>query len=525
MAEARLSRTESAYRHLARDVLRGRWSPGETVSTYALAAELGMSRTPVAQAFKRLEAEGLVEVIPQVGSRIVGPNPGPVDELFALRAALEGAAAAAAARKISDAQLDELEVTLERLERAAAVGDGLAYVELYEQFRARIVAAAAIPQLAEAARSIWTPLRHRLADPPLPVGGLAESARELREIYAALRRRASARARTATEGHVKRAASRFLVPLRAAQGGGLRHQALLYSGDAEFLASTVPFIEQGLELDERVLAVTTPANRELLTHALGRRVQAVEFRDSDDWYELPSHTLLSYERYIQFSDRPRARIVGEVAWKDTSGAELAEWTRYEAILNVAFALEPVSIMCPYDIRRLPPTVVADAHRTHPEIARDGRSSPSTKFADVGRLTLELDHTELSAPGVPVTTQAITADLRDARDFILEHARRAGVSGKTLQDAFLAVQEAAASVVFHGPGHGTISAWVEDGELIYEVSDTGSGSSDPLAGQLVVDPILLSEPRGLWLPRLLCDLVEARSHNGGLVVRLHIAAPG
>jgi DNA-binding GntR family transcriptional regulator len=525
MAEGRMSRTEHAYRFLTREVLRGRWDAGATVSTYALAEELGISRTPVAEALRRLEGEGLVEIIPQVGTRIVQPDPGPVKDLFALRAALEGVATAAAARNITDAQLSELELTLGRLERSAAIGDRTAYEELYHDFHMRLIAAAGIPQLLDAARSIWTPLRYRLAGLPLGNEQLTESVREQRELYAAVKQRSAERARAAAERHVRSAAARFLVPLGAAGGiGGLVHQALIYGDEDEFLASTVPFIVEGLEADERVLAVTTPANREVLMRTLGRRAQDVEFRDSDEWYELPAHTLLSYQRYIQYSDRNRVRVIGEVAWKDNTPESMAEWTRYEAILNVAFALNAVSIMCPYDARRLPSAVVANARRTHPRISNGATSSLSESFTDVAVLTRELDKASLAPPRGSVAMHSITPDLRDTRGFILEQARGAGVAGKSLQDAFLAVQEVAASVIFHGPGLGTMSAWVENGELIYEIRDDGRDSSDPLAGQLVLAPILMSEPRGLWLARLLCDLVEARSHNGGLTVRLHIATP-
>jgi DNA-binding GntR family transcriptional regulator len=524
MAEGRLSRTEHAYRFLTREVLRGRWGAGETLSTYALAAELGISRTPVAEALRRLEGEGLVEIIPQVGTRIVQPNPGPVEDLFALREALEGVATAAAARNITDAQLSDLDGTLRQLERSAAIGDRRAYEELYHEFHMRLIQAAGIPRLVEAARSIWTPLRYRLAAVPLADEQLAESVREQRALYAAVEQRSAERARAAAERHVRNAAARFLVPMGAGRNGGLVHQALIYAGDDEFLASTLPFIVEGLEADERVLAVTTPANREILIRTLGRRAEEVEFRDSDEWYELPAHTLLSYQRYIQYADRNRVRVIGEVAWKENTPEAMAEWTRYEAILNVAFALNPVSIMCPYDARRLPGAIVADARRTHPSISSGAGSFLSEHYTDVAVLTRELDGASLAPPRAPVVKHAITPDLRDTRGFILDQARRAGVTGKSLQDAFLAVQEVAASVIFHGPGLATMSAWIEHGELIYEIRDEGSDSSDPLSGQLVLGPILMSEPRGLWLARLLCDLVEARSHNGGLTVRLHIATP-
>ena len=126
MAERRINRTERAYRHLASEIVRGRWQAGETLSTYALAEELGSSRTPVLEALKRLEQEGLVEIIPQVGCRVLRPGSSSVEELFTLRGALEGVAAAAAARRIDHGELHALEALLQQLEAAADRGDPIA---------------------------------------------------------------------------------------------------------------------------------------------------------------------------------------------------------------------------------------------------------------------------------------------------------------------------------------------------------------------------------------------------------------
>jgi anti-sigma regulatory factor (Ser/Thr protein kinase) len=201
---------------------------------------------------------------------------------------------------------------------------------------------------------------------------------------------------------------------------------------------------------------------------------------------------------------------------------MSEWTRYEAILNVAFAEEPATFLCPYDARRLPTGVIADARRTHPELCSGAEVAASRDFVDVSRFVRELDGEAFAEPTGPATECRIAGDLRPAREFIFERARAAGVSGKALPDAFLAVQEVAANVVAHGPGHGTIRSWVDRRELIYEVHDDGNRIGDPLVGQLASEPALASEPRGLWMARLLSDLVEVRAGDRGLVVRLHVS---
>ena len=106
--------------------------------------------------------------------------------------------------------------------------------------------------------------------------------------------------------------------------------------------------------------VTTSRNAELPARAVGRQVDGVEFRDANDWYLLPSHTLLSYERYVEQTTSRRVRIVGEVAWNGESGIPMTEWSRYEAALNVAFAVQPATIFCPYDMRELPEEILTEA---------------------------------------------------------------------------------------------------------------------------------------------------------------------
>jgi DNA-binding GntR family transcriptional regulator/anti-sigma regulatory factor (Ser/Thr protein kinase) len=521
VAEPRISRTEWAYRHLMEEIVRGRWEPGETLSTYALADELRVSRTPVLEALKRLETEGLVEIIPQVGCRVVGATAVAMEELFALRAAVEGLAAEAAARRIGPDEVSELEALLHRLQGAYERDDHAARDELNVRFHLRVAEISAMPHLVQAARSVWSALRYQLARLPVSPEHPHENGPEHREIHEALRRRAPKRARAAAERHVALSGARRLSAL--GPGGGLSHGALLYGAEDDYLAVAAPFVEQGLDSDERVLAVTTRRNFDLLSGVLRGRAAEVEFRDSGDWYQNPSHTLLAYERYVQYADRDRVRILAEPVWGGLSSAAMTEWTRFESILNVEFALAPAAFLCPYDARALPDAIVAGARRTHPELHSAGEVSRSAEFTDVRTLSGELDRVALDEPEGPVSEHPVTHDLRGVREFAIEQAHRAGLAPKRLLDALLSVQELAGNVVAHGPGTGTVRSWTSSGELIYEVCDDGPGLADPLTGHLALDPGLRGEPRGLWIARLLCDLVEVRSGGGGLVVRVHVAA--
>lgn len=100
-----------AYATLRRAIIEGRYRPGRRMREIELSEHLGISRTPTRQALSRLELEGLLAVEPRVGLVVAQLDDSAVVELYEMRAALEGSAAAMAARHASlrdIAQLQEL---------------------------------------------------------------------------------------------------------------------------------------------------------------------------------------------------------------------------------------------------------------------------------------------------------------------------------------------------------------------------------------------------------------------------------
>jgi transcriptional regulator with XRE-family HTH domain len=151
----------------------------------------------------------------------------------------------------------------------------------------------------------------------------------------------------------------------------LQHQALVYRSDEEFLSAVIPFLSGGIERSETALLVASQANLKLVRDALGGHAQPVEYADASSWYTSPLEALRRYRAYLDERIAAGAtwvRIVGEPGWAGRSNAEIQAWTRYESIVNLSFAPAPATIICPYDARALPPSIVADAHRTHPNLA-------------------------------------------------------------------------------------------------------------------------------------------------------------
>lgn len=100
---------DGAYEALRARIVDGKILPGERLREAALASELGLSRTPVREALRRLESAGLVEHRPHRGVVVRQLDHNAVTELYLMREVLEATAAGLAARHASDAEIATLE--------------------------------------------------------------------------------------------------------------------------------------------------------------------------------------------------------------------------------------------------------------------------------------------------------------------------------------------------------------------------------------------------------------------------------
>lgn len=100
---------EVVFESLREAIIQGALKPGERLMELQLAEELGVSRTPVREAIRKLELEGFVVMIPRKGAYVAGITYKDVTEVFEVRAALESLAAGLAAERITEEELDQLE--------------------------------------------------------------------------------------------------------------------------------------------------------------------------------------------------------------------------------------------------------------------------------------------------------------------------------------------------------------------------------------------------------------------------------
>ena len=100
------------YESIREDILNGRYPQNTELKEAAIGTELGVSRTPVREALRQLELEGLVNIIPNRGAYVNRFTAKDVQDIYALRSMLEGLCARWATECITKEQLDDLEETL-----------------------------------------------------------------------------------------------------------------------------------------------------------------------------------------------------------------------------------------------------------------------------------------------------------------------------------------------------------------------------------------------------------------------------
>ncbi|GAA2356026.1 sensor histidine kinase [Nonomuraea africana] len=299
------------------------------------------------------------------------------------------------------------------------------------------------------------------------------------------------------------------------------HPALFYENDAEYLSGTVPFIRGGLEAGEPV-AVSVPApNLDLIRRELGDHAARVRLLDMTVVGRNPGRIIPGVLR--DFADRfpdQHVRIIGEPIWEGRSETEYPACAQHEALINLAFTGRRVTILCPYDVKRLEPFVLDDAALTHPIIQDSSGERRSPVYAP--SLIIDGYNQPLAEPRTAVSLLFDHRNLAEVRHLANEWALAAGLTGTRLDDVQLTVSELGANSLDHGGGAGTLRLWHEEGRLVCEVSDTGH-ITDPLVGRSPVDPRTAGS-RGLLIVNLLSDLVRIHTSEGSTVVRAYFDPP-
>jgi len=212
LSTGQLSTGQHAYRRLLDAIRSGDFPPGMRLLETDLAARLGISRTPIREAIRQLEADGLVTHLPRLGATIRSLSYAEVIELYEMRAVLEGTAARLAARSASDIELAELTALNDDLTAAQA---GAPAQELNRQFHRTLIDAAKNRFLIKAMSALQKTL---LILGPTTLTDAARAQAAVAEhglVLAALQTRDGAAAEAHMRAHVEAALSTRIRTMRS----------------------------------------------------------------------------------------------------------------------------------------------------------------------------------------------------------------------------------------------------------------------------------------------------------------------
>ncbi len=153
---ARVSQTERAYEQIKRRILENDMAAGFQVLEQQLAQMLDMSRTPVREALIRLAEEGMVEVRPRHGMRVLPVSADDMREIYEILTSLESTAAElVAARGVSDAELAELKRAVAEMDAALERDDLRHWAQADEKFHMLLVKYSGNARLLSLVNSFW----------------------------------------------------------------------------------------------------------------------------------------------------------------------------------------------------------------------------------------------------------------------------------------------------------------------------------------------------------------------------------
>jgi DNA-binding GntR family transcriptional regulator len=208
------SKSQAVYDLLRQRILDFHYEPGQALSIDGLARELGISKIPIREAIKQLEAERLVETVLHVGARVAPISVAQAEQIYPIRHALCDLGVRLAVPRLDDATLDFLDGLQEQMEAATRLRDTATVDRLNRQFHLRIVEAAGNPELYQLYRDLMHRCSRFRAGVTLGHHRAVQVMAEHRAILAALRARDVEAAVTASNDHDHRASDEIIALMR-----------------------------------------------------------------------------------------------------------------------------------------------------------------------------------------------------------------------------------------------------------------------------------------------------------------------
>lgn len=217
LVTAPISRKDAVLRLLRNAIIDGRLPAGKRLDQNELASTLGVSRMPVREALKQLEAEKLVVVFPYRGVEVASLDPATILEMFEIRIALERLAVGKAVQCLTPADFRSMRKTLKMMDRNLDRPDRSAlWMQLNHRFHATINSSPGWPHLVETIDQYRGNVE-RYVRIYLSAGGLIRSQQEHWELLAACEARDGHAAQAVIEKHLRNTATALIDAIESSK--------------------------------------------------------------------------------------------------------------------------------------------------------------------------------------------------------------------------------------------------------------------------------------------------------------------
>lgn len=201
------SLTSLIFEQIREDILNGRYATGDKLVEIKLAEELGVSRTPVREALKQLELDGLVENIPNRGVVVNGISKNDIDDILTMRLCIEGLVGQWAAERISEEEVKILEEIYDLMEFYTYKSDVDKIFELNTKFHETLYHATKSRYLESVLKDFQLFIRPARNNSLKTEGRMSDALKEHEEILNGLKNNDPEQTRIALTYHIQRSNS------------------------------------------------------------------------------------------------------------------------------------------------------------------------------------------------------------------------------------------------------------------------------------------------------------------------------
>jgi DNA-binding GntR family transcriptional regulator len=195
------TKAEFVYQSLMDAIIGNKLTPGTRLIVKDIAEQFSVSDIPVREALKMLEATGLIETKPHAGSVVATPSPEWIEEVFVMRAALEGMAIRMAIPFMQQSDIDEIIALEVAMKKVAQQGDSVEYARLNRRFHQAVIGKAPYPNLLSMISDLLLKSQYGRAIFGLKPTTVKSSDQEHDQLIEAIKIRDASRAEAITRDH------------------------------------------------------------------------------------------------------------------------------------------------------------------------------------------------------------------------------------------------------------------------------------------------------------------------------------